>query len=102
MAASSSNLRIVNVVQGADNKAESLEGENLHLQELLADERTEYHQIIHSSPVKAILELSEKHQVDLIIAAPRKKGILEAFFHKSVTENLAVSTHIPLLILKEN
>src|SRR5690606_2686011 len=102
MAASSSKLRIVNVVQGVDNKAESLEGENLQLQELLADERTEYHQIIHSSAVKAMLELSEKDPMDLLIAAPRKKGILEAFVHKSVTENLAVSTHIPLLILKEN
>ncbi len=41
----------------------------------------------------------ENNDVDMLICTPKKRNVFESIFHKSVTKNMAINSHIPLLIL---
>ncbi len=59
-------------------------------------------ELVRSESVKSGLEQYIKtHQVDLVAVIPRKRSFLESLFHKSVSQNLATYSGVPVLVIKK-
>lgn len=94
-----SKLFIVNVDHNESTNPSDLMEEETTLHQLLDDVNPEYHYIDHKNKSDALLEFAKSQKADLMIAVYRKRGLLEQFFHNSITKKLAINTSIPLLIL---
>lgn len=53
------------------------------------------------SVTKGILEFSKTHQLDMLAMVPRERSFFERLFKRSVTKNIAIDAHIPLLSFHE-
>lgn len=53
------------------------------------------------SVTKGIVNFSKSHDLDLLAMIPRKHSFFQRLFKKSVTKNIAIDIHIPLLSFHE-
>ncbi|MGB4774712.1 MAG: universal stress protein [Daejeonella sp.] len=60
-----------------------------------------YHFINDEDVADGIFKFIREHQIDLLMAIPKKHSFIERLFNRSVTKELLSDTSIPLLILKE-
>jgi len=80
---------------------------NEHLQQaavlkgLLQDVPADYYSIQHNDFKEAVNTFATQHNIDLIIAIPKKHGFFEGLFHHSHTKALAFHSSIPLLLIHE-
>jgi hypothetical protein len=61
------------------------------------------HQLFYScnkSIVSGILDFSDKHEIQLLIALPGKQSFLYNLTHKSISDAISRNAKIPVLILK--
>jgi nucleotide-binding universal stress UspA family protein len=49
----------------------------------------------------ALNEFARKHDVDILVMAPHKRGWLERLFIKSETKDMIFHTHIPILVIPD-
>lgn len=75
------------------------ERERLH--QLLQEFNPEFHIIHHEDFVEGINEFADTHQLDLLIAIPKKHGLFEGLFKRSHTKRLAFHSHVPLMCIHE-
>lgn len=61
----------------------------------------EYHFITRKDVEGGINEFAEMHNLDLVIAIPKKHKLLEAIFKKSSTKQLVFESHVPVMCLHE-
>lgn len=71
------------------------------LHELWDSETPDYHYLIHEDTVEGLLQFTQEHDVQLLIALPRHQGLFDALFHRSMTKKLAFRTPIPLLLVRK-
>jgi nucleotide-binding universal stress UspA family protein len=67
----------------------------------LQDVHPEYHFITHKDIEDGINEFAETHNLDLIIAIPKKHKLLEGLFKKSSTKQLVFESHVPVMCVHE-
>ncbi len=75
--------------------------EQYNLHKLWDNETSEYHYTDNPDIALGIMEFAKQHQSGIVIIVARSYGFFEGLFHKSMTRKLALSTQLPLLILKE-
>lgn len=71
------------------------------LQEMLADLHPSYHFFDRADVAEAILEYTEKNNIELLIVLPKKRNLLESLFHKSKSKELAKEALVPLMAFHE-
>jgi nucleotide-binding universal stress UspA family protein len=57
-------------------------------------------QLLHGRPARALAELAESGNYDLVVAGPRKAGFLRRLFGGSVTHSLLTRSHRSVLAVK--
>ncbi|MBC7947501.1 MAG: universal stress protein [Chitinophagaceae bacterium] len=67
----------------------------------LAEVRPEYHFITHTDIEDGINEFAETHDLDLVIAIPKKHKLLDGIFKKSSTRQLVFESHVPVMCVHE-
>jgi nucleotide-binding universal stress UspA family protein len=67
----------------------------------LADVHPEYHFISHKDIEDGINEFAETHNLDLVIAIPKKHKLLDGLFKKSSTKQLVFESHVPVMCVHE-
>jgi len=67
----------------------------------LEEVHPEYHFITRKDIEDGINEFVEKHNIDLIIAIPKKHKLLDGLFKKSSTRQLVFETHVPVMCVHE-
>ena len=71
------------------------------LQAALEEIHPEYHFITHKDIENGINEFAETHNLDLIIAIPKKHKLLDGLFKKSSTRQLVFESHVPVMCVHE-
>ena len=71
------------------------------LKNLLCDVDADYHTIQHADFRATVNTFTSQHNIDLIIAVPKKHSFFQGLFHHSHTKTLAFHSHIPLLLVHE-
>ena len=71
------------------------------LQTALEEVHPEYHFITHKDIENGINEFAETHNLDLLIAIPKKHKLLEGLFRKSSTKHLVFESHVPVMCVHE-
>jgi nucleotide-binding universal stress UspA family protein len=67
----------------------------------LEDIHPEYHFITHKDIEDGINEFAETHNLDLVIAIPKKHKLLDGLFKKSSTRQLVFESHVPVMCVHE-
>jgi nucleotide-binding universal stress UspA family protein len=67
----------------------------------LEDIQPEYHFITHKDIEEGINEFAETHNLDLVIAIPKKHKLLDGLFKKSSTRQLVFESHVPVMCVHE-
>jgi nucleotide-binding universal stress UspA family protein len=67
----------------------------------LEEVHPEYHFITHKDIENGINEFAETHNLDLLIAIPKKHKRLEGLFRKSSTRQLVFESHVPVMCVHE-
>jgi nucleotide-binding universal stress UspA family protein len=67
----------------------------------LEDVHPEYHFITHKDVEDGINEFAETHNLDLVIAIPKKHKLLDGLFKKSSTRQLVFESHVPVMCVHE-
>lgn len=63
--------------------------------------RHEYRVRVKNDVEQGISDYVSENNIDLLVVLPRKHGILDGLFNRSITKKLAYHTHIPLLIVQD-
>jgi len=97
------HLILVNISHDeADNFKPNILDDIYKLHSIWEDKNPDYHYIDRKDIVKGIIEFTETHQADLIIAVPKTYSFFNQMFHRSISSKLASHTYLPLLLLREN
>jgi nucleotide-binding universal stress UspA family protein len=67
----------------------------------LEEVHPEYHFITHKDIEDGINEFAESHNLDLVIAIPKKHKLLEGLFKKSSTKQLVFESKVPVMCVHE-
>lgn len=95
-------LLVLNVTEEDKNHFDPdsiLEQEALH--DLWDSEKATFHYTTHADIAQGITEFAEENDAQIAIIIPRQRGFFDSIFHRSISKKLALHTHIPLLLLKE-
>lgn len=95
-------LLILNVDRDGAHFDPDTISEMTDLHQLWDDQHAEYYYTDHKDTAVGIMEFAEKNEADLVITVPKIYGFFESLFHRSVTEQLAFHTYLPLLLFREN
>jgi nucleotide-binding universal stress UspA family protein len=76
-------------------------GQSALLHSALEEVHPEYHFITHKDIEEGINEFSETHNLDLVIAIPKKHRLLDGLFRKSSTKQLVFESHVPVMCVHE-
>lgn len=69
------------------------------LEKLLAPVKPYYHFITSDHTDEAIIAYVEKNEVDLLLALPKRHGLLDSVLHKSHTRELVLHCKVPVMAL---
>jgi nucleotide-binding universal stress UspA family protein len=69
------------------------------LQEMLGSLNPQYHFINNENIDEGIINFVEKNKIDLLIALPKSKGLLKKIIHKSVSKQLILHSHVPVIAM---
>jgi nucleotide-binding universal stress UspA family protein len=96
------HLKVVNVDQDETAGAVVLLKEQTDLHQLLAELNPAFYYLENDDVVTGLLEFADLHQIDLMVAVPKQRGLLERLFQESSTKKLAIKASRPLLLLHKN
>lgn len=71
------------------------------LHTVLEEVHPEYHFITHKDIENGINDFAETHNLDLLIAIPKKHKLLDGLFRKSSTKQLVFESHVPVMCVHE-
>ncbi|MDB5128681.1 universal stress protein [Mucilaginibacter sp.] len=71
------------------------------LHQLWDKEDPEYHYINADNIAEGIAKFALEHDIQIVIAVPRRYGFFESLFHASLTKRLTFEILVPLLLIKE-
>lgn len=67
------------------------------LEEMLVSLKPKYHFIANGNTDESIISFVEKNNIDLLIALPKRHGLLKKLINKSVSKQLILHSHVPVL-----
>lgn len=95
-------LLVVNI--DTDNKHASEDPERLAeetaLHTMLKGFRPRYYYVNKPDVINSILDFAKKHNAQMVIALPHKYSFFQSIMHNSVSQQLASSSSVPVLLLK--
>lgn len=94
-------LHIINVDHDDKNVDEDTTTESSALHAMFDELNPQYHFIDHPDVEEGINQFAEENNLDLIIAIPKKHGLLEGLFRSSNTKKLVFHSHIPVMCVHE-
>ena len=100
------NKKLDLLVANVDNKATHSEkdvermAEETALHNMLKQYKPKYYYINETDIIKGILQFAADKDVQLVIVLPHKYSFFQALLHSSVSQQLAVSSSVPVLLLK--
>lgn len=97
LAATGAHLHVLHVDAAAETEAHLQEA--AILKRLLQGVDADYHTLQHTDFKEAVNQFAAQHNIDLMVAIPKKHGFFEGLFHHSHTKTLAFHSHIPLLLI---
>jgi nucleotide-binding universal stress UspA family protein len=74
--------------------------EQTALHEMLKELTPEYHSITDPQIIKGVLDFAVEHGAQLVIALPHTYSFLQSILHNSISQQLAASSPVPVLLLK--
>lgn len=69
------------------------------LNEMLGPVSPKYHFITSENIDEGIIDFAEKNNIELLIVLPKRHGLLEKIMHKSLTKQLVLHSHVPVMAL---
>lgn len=60
-----------------------------------------HHFISGDNVNKALHDMADQSEADMVVVLHRKRGLFEQLFHRSTATKLAMHTHIPMLVLQQ-
>lgn len=60
-----------------------------------------FHTVSGDNILIALNDLADQSDADLVVVVHRQRGALEGLFHHSIAADLALHTHIPILVLQQ-
>lgn len=69
------------------------------LQDILAPLKPQYHLITGENADERIIAFLEDNNIDLLITLPKRHGLLQKIIHKSVSKQLILHSHIPVMAM---
>jgi len=93
-------LDIINVSEQDNVNVEAVTG-SISLQNLLREFRPQFHFIDKENVEKGVYEFVEQNKTDVLVVIPKRRGFLEALFHKSHSKEFVLHPHIPILAIPE-
>ena len=94
------NLHVIHVKE-TDKKEEALAAGSATLKQLLGNISLQFHEVQNSNFAEAINTFVAQHDINLLVAIPKKHGFFDGLFRKSHIKTLAFHTHVPLLLMHE-
>lgn len=71
------------------------------LHQLWDEEEPEYYYTSHDDIAEGIRQFTSEHDIQMVIAVPKKHGFFESIFARSMTDKLTFAITMPLLLIKE-
>ena len=95
-------LLVLNVNPNGEEPSAVEQIQNIgRLHRLLEPSRPDFHYTNHNDISEEIMEFSEEQHAGLIILVHKEHSFLHKLFNKSVEKEMAMHSHVPVLILKE-
>ena len=94
-------LHVLNVDNNNKHYSPETPQEISHLNQILNSHQPEYHFVSDKDVVSAIMQFARERRISLIITIPKKHGLFNQLFRRSISEKLIHHTEIPLLCLHE-
>ena len=69
------------------------------LQEILAPLKPQYHLITGENADEGIISFVEDNNIDLLIALPKRHGLLEMLAHRSISKQLVLHSDVPVMTM---
>lgn len=60
-----------------------------------------YHYLSSGDVSKALHDMADQNDADLVVIVHRQRGLFDQLFHRSTAAHLAMHTHIPMLVLQQ-
>jgi len=95
-------LHVLNVDHNNKHFKPETPEESLLLHTLFEDVKPSYHFIEHKEIEDGINDFTQKNNIDLLIAIPKKHKLLESLFKPSATKQLVIHSHIPVMCIHED
>lgn len=95
------NLHVIHVKE-TDKKEEALAAGSATLKQLLGNISPQFHEVQNFNFAEAINTFVAQHDINLLVAIPKKHGFFDGLFRKSHIKTLAFHTHVPLLLMHED
>lgn len=95
-------LLVVNVNEDGrnENVSENLAAEQAILHDMLQAFNPEYFYINNTNVISGILDFAAEHKAQMVIVLPHTYGFLKSILHNSISQQLAKSSTVPVLLLK--
>ena len=71
------------------------------MQEQLKTSNAEYHFISQDDTQEGIMNFTETNQLNILIVIPKQYGFFEQLFHKSLSKQLILNSHIPVMAIHQ-
>jgi nucleotide-binding universal stress UspA family protein len=94
-------LSILNVDHNEEHFHPYTIAEINHLHQLWDADQSEYYYTNNKDVAKGVMDFSNEHQMQMVIAVTKEYGFFERLFHSNLTRKLAYNIHLPLLLFKE-
>jgi nucleotide-binding universal stress UspA family protein len=88
-------VRVVNEETSVDEGAGSI------YDTLLGAIPHSFHYISEENVTKALHDMADQNDADLVVLVHRHRSLFEQLFHRSAATRLAMHTHIPMLVLQQ-
>ena len=88
-------VRVVNEETSVDEGAGSI------YDTLLGAIPHSFHYISEENVTKALHDMADQNDADLVVVVHRHRGLFDQLFHRSTASRLAMHTHIPMLVLQQ-
>ncbi|AMR32877.1 hypothetical protein A0256_16350 [Mucilaginibacter sp. PAMC 26640] len=75
-------------------------GEDTALHQMLKGLKPRYHYINHPKVITGVLNFALENNAQLVIALPHTYSFMQSLLHSSISEQLATSSSVPVLLLK--
>lgn len=95
------SLNVLNVYESEKELSADKTKQQELLNSLLNEYSPRFHFVNNTDFISGINNFVDDHHIDLIIAIPKKHGILDGLFRERHTKKLAFHSHIPLMYIHQ-